>query len=366
VASSRIQYGGSVNWIGHGSGRDQLSYNFLASSDTLPTGGLEYMSHSFAYTRRITASNDISVALSVVTLTSGGRTAYHPRFQVDARHRFSTLPGFFAPGSHGLITGQVFQDDSGSGEYKDGARGIADIEIVLDGKRSTRSDARGVYSFDHVPAGAHQIEAIPHLSSPYYFTTSSTQPAETNSRVNFGLAFSAGQVFGYVRNDTRHPIGGVSVHIRNGAHEFTVQSDDNGRFERRSLPKGSYEVWIDPMSVPAGYALAGLKHGNVEVREGASSEWDADLKAIRSIAGKIVAYDRNKGGEVGVAGAVVVLGELQCAVVTDKSGIYRFKELPSGTYTIAVVYRGKEHTQSVSLGEGPDLVRDANINVGAN
>lgn len=365
VASTRMQYGASVNWIGHGSGHDQLSYNFLASDDTLPTGNMAYMSHSFAYTRRITATNDVSVALSLVSLTSMGRTGLHPRFQVDARHRFTSVPAFFAPGGHGLISGRVFQDDAGTGNYTDDAHGLTDIEIVLDGQRRTRTDARGVYAFDHVPAGPHEIEAIPHLNSPYYFTTSSTQPAEINARINFGIAFSAGQVFGYVRNDASHPVDSVTVHIRGPAQEFTANSDDNGRFERRSLPRGEYEVWIDPMSIPAGYALVGLKHGTVEVNEGASAEWDASLKAIRSIAGRIVAYDPTKGREVGVSSAVVLLRELPCAVVTDKNGNYRFKELPPGTYTVAVVYHGKEHTSTVSLREDPDQIRDANINVGA-
>lgn len=365
VASTRMQYGASVNWVGHGSGHDQLSYNFLASDDTLPTGNMEYMSHSIAYTRRITATNDISVAFSLVSVGNSGRMVYHPRFQVDARHRFTNMPSFFAPGGHGLIAGRVFQDDSGSGEYTDAAHGIGDVEIVLDGQRRTRTDARGTYTFDHVPAGSHEIQAIPHVNSAYYFTTSSTQPAEIDSRVNFGIAFSAGQIFGYIHNDARHPVGSVAVHIRNAAQDLTVTSDDNGRFERRSLPKGTYEVWVDPMSLPAGYALGGLKHGTVEVSEGASAEWDADLKAIRSIAGKIVAYDRAKGKEVGIAGAVVVLRELPCAVVTDKNGLYRFKDLPSGTYTIAVVYQGREHTSAVSLGEDPEQVRDGNINVGA-
>ena len=365
IASERLQYGASVNWVGHGAGRDQFSYNFLASNDSLPTGAMDYVSHSLAYTRRITANNDLSVAFSLVSVATGRNATYHPRFQVDARHRFTSVPAFFAPGSHGLIAGRVFQDDAATGEYTEQARGISDVEVVLDGERHTRTDARGAYAFDHVAAGAHRIEAIPHLSAPYYFTTSSAQAAEINSRVNFGVAFSAGQVFGYIRNDSRTPVGLVTVHIRNAAGEFTVKSDDNGRFERRSLPQGKYEVWVDPMSLPAGYALAGLTRGTVEVNSGGSSRWDADLKAIRTIGGRIVAYDRNKGQDVGVPGAVVVLRELACAVVTDKNGNFRFKELPSGSYTVTVVYQGREHTSAVSLGEGPDLVRDANINVGA-
>ncbi len=364
-ASQRLQYGASATWIGRGSGRDQFSYNFLANTDILPTGNTAYASHSLAYTRRITESNDISVAVSLVSVAAAGRSSYHPRVQVDARHRFSSIPDFFAPGSHGLISGRVFEDDEVTGELTEDAKGIADVELVLDGQRRTRSDARGLYSFDHVPAGQHRIEAIPRLSAPFYFTTASAETTEINSRVNFGVAFSAGQIFGFIRNDAHHAIGGVSLHIRHADADLVVKSDDTGRFERRSLPKGTYEISVDPMSLPAGYVLAGLRSGTVEVNAGSSAQWDLSLKAVRSIAGKIVAYDRVKGEEVGVASAVVSLREIPCAVVTDKNGVYRFKELPAGTYTVSVVYSGKEHTTSVTLVEDPQQVRDANINVGA-
>lgn len=364
VASQRTQYGASVSWIGRGSGRDQFTYNFLASNDSLSTGNMLYASHSLAYTRRITESNDISVAVSLVSVAAGGHGSYHPRVQVDARHRFSTIPDFFVPGSHGMISGRVFQDDEVTGEYTDSAKGIADVEMVLDGQRRTRTDARGMYAFDHIPAGQHRVEAIPRLNAPFYFTTASSDTAEINSRVNFGIAFSAGQIFGYIRNDANHAIAGVTVHVRNSTADFVVKSDDAGRFERRSLPKGTYELAVDAMSLPVGYALTGLKSGNVEVNAGAAAEWDISLKAIRSISGKILAYDTRKQQEVGLANAVVTLRELSCAVVTDKNGAFRFKELPAGTYTVSVVYQGKEHTTTIVLGEDPQQVRDANINVG--
>jgi hypothetical protein len=88
------------------------------------------------------------------------------------------------------------------------------------------------------------------------------------------------------------------------------------------------------------------------------------VKASRSVAGKVVAYDAKKGREVPLAGAVVTLRELRCAVLTDKNGLYRFKDLPAGRYTVSVVHNGREFVVPVSLPGGPALVRDANFNAG--
>ena len=364
VAPQRLQFGGSLGWISHGSGRDQFSYNFLADRDRLPGGNTSYLSHAVVYTRQVTANNDVSVAFSLISLDSGGRGAYHPRFQVDARHRFNSLPGFFALGSHGLITGHVFQDDAATGLYRDGARGLAGIEMVLDGERRTRTTANGAYFFDHVPAGNHEIEAIPHLAAPYYFTTASSESVDINSRADFGIAFSAGQFFGFVRNDAELPIGGVTVRLRAGNSEIVSQTGDDGRFDRRSLPPGGYEISLDPASLPAGYWLPGLKSALDAVSAGNATQQDFMVKAIRSLGGRVLAYDVAAGQEVAVAGVVVTLHELDCAVVTDAKGFYRFRELPAGTYTVSVVYNGVEHTVPVTLGAGPIMVRDANVNVG--
>lgn len=363
IARERLQGGASLGWTNQRLG--QFSYNLLLSRDALASGSTQYQSHTLVYTRQLTPNNDISFAFSLVSVGSGGQHAYHPRFQVEGRHRFNSLPMFLAPGSTGVISGHIFQDDAASGQYDQTLNGIEDVEIVLDGQKSARSDAHGYYSFDHVPAGTHQVRAIPHIRRPYYFTTSSEQVTEINSRVNFGIAFAAGQLFGFVRNDARQPIPGVVVRIRNEKVDTSVKSGDDGRFERRSLPQGAYEVAIDAASLPAGYWLAGLRSVTVEVSPAASAEADFTMKAVRALGGRIAAYDSAAGKEVGVAGAVVTLHEIPCAVVTDKNGLYRFKELPAGNYTVSVVHKGKEYTVMVVLSNDPSLVRDANINVGA-
>lgn len=364
LAPERLQFGGSVNWMSRGPGHDQFSYNFLANRDTLLTGNTSYMSHAIVYTRQVTATNDISVAFSLVSFTTLGHGAWHPRLQLDARHRFNSLPTFFAPGSHGNISGHVFRDDAATGRYREASPGLAGVEVVLDGQRRTRTTATGLYIFDHVPAGSHQVEAIPHTPAAYYFTTSSSETAEINSRVNFGIAFSAGQVFGFITNDAGAPIGGVAVHLHGQNGDLTIQTGDDGRFDRGSLPPGAYEISLDAASLPAGYWLTGLKKVTVAVNAGAAAQQDFSVKAIRSIAGKVVAYDTRKAHEVPVAGAVVTLRELGCAVLTDKNGVYRFRELPAGNYTVSVVYNGKEHVVAAELSDDPSLVRDANVNVG--
>lgn len=364
LALRRRQIGGSLTWTQRGSGHGQLTYNFLRDSEQLVSGRSGFVSHTITFSRQLTASNEVGFSLSLFSAGTSLTGAYHARYQLDYRHRFNQMPSFFAPGGHGSISGHVFRDDAATGEYAAELPPIAGAEIVLDGRERRRSSEKGFYLFEHVSPGPHRIEMIAHSDRPSYFTTPSSSEVEINARVNFGIAFAAGHVFGYVRSDAGEPIGGVSVRLKSGQQEITLQTGDNGLFERDALPQGTYTVAIDPDSVPAGYWLAGLKKQKLTVEAGQPAEIDFRLKASRAVIGRVLAYDPQKGREVPLAGAVVTLREIRSAVVSDKNGAFRFKDLPAGPYTAAVVYKGKEITGSVVLAGGPSMVSDLDLKVG--
>jgi Carboxypeptidase regulatory-like domain len=364
LALRRRQLGGSLTWTQRGSGHGQFTYTFLRDSEQLITGRSGFVSHTITFSRQLTPSNEIGFSLALFSAGTALTGAYHARYQCDFRHRFSQMPSFFAPGGHGSISGNVFRDDAASGEYAPGLPPIAGAEIVLDGKQSRRSNEKGFYLFEHVVAGPHRIEIIPHTDGPSYFTTPSNSEVEINSRVNFGIAFASGHVFGYVRSDAGEPIAGVTVRLKSAQKEIELHTGDNGLFERDALPQGSYTVSVDADSVPAGYWLAGLKKQKLTVEPGRPAEVNFQVKASRAVIGHVLAYDPQKAREVPVAGAVVTLHEIPGAVVSDKNGIFRFKDLPAGPYTVAVVYKGKEITSTVTLAGGPSMVSDLDLKVG--
>jgi len=60
----------------------------------------------------------------------------------------------------------------------------------------------------------------------------------------------------------------------------------------------------------------------------------------------------------------VRLKELTQEVKTGPSGAYIFRNLPAGTYTIAIENEGKEITRTVILTPAPANVRDIDLNAG--
>ncbi len=362
LALRRRQVGGNLTWMRRSSSRDQVTYNFLHEADELTSGQNTFTTHTLTYSRQVTPSNEAGLSLSMF---DAGPGPYRVRYQFDYRHHFNSLPSFFAPNAHGGISGYVFRDDSGTGEFSQGMAGLEGAEVVLDADHHARTDGRGFYLFQHVAAGPHRLEVIPHAGQAFYFTTPSAVSAEINSRVNFGVAFALGHVFGSVLNDSGEPIGGVAIHMKGAKQEITLHAGDNGQFDHNGIAEGRYAVAVDANSVPPGYYLGQLEAATLEVEPGNPARVDFQIKAMRAVVGRVLAFDSHKGREVAVSGVVVVLKELSCAVLTDKNGTFRFRDLPAGRYTVSAVYREKETAQDVVLAGGPSLVSDLVLRVGA-
>ncbi len=362
LAQRRRQFGGNLTWMRRTGARDQFTYNFLHEADELLSSQSSFTTHTLTYSRQVTPSNEAGFSLSLFDVGPG---PYRVRYQFNYRHHFATLPSFFAPNAHGGISGYVFRDDSGTGEFVRGMPVLEGAEVVLDAEHHARTDGRGFYMFQHVAAGPHRLEVLPHAGSAFYFTTPSVISAEINSQVNFGIAFALGHVFGAVLNDSGAPVAGVTIRLKGPKQEITLQSGDNGHFDRNGVAEGSYAVAVDVNSVPPGYFLGRLESSTVNVEPGNPAEVDFQIKAMRAIVGRVLAYDARKTREVPVNDVVVTLKELHCAVIADKNGVFRFRDLPAGRYTVAVVYRDREIAQEVALPGGPALVSDLVLRVGA-
>jgi hypothetical protein len=88
------------------------------------------------------------------------------------------------------------------------------------------------------------------------------------------------------------------------------------------------------------------------------------VKAMRSIAGKVMVYDNQALKTVPFAGATVHLKELSLETKTGENGAFIFRSLPAGTYTIMLEHQGKEITRQVVLPTGPANIRDIELNAG--
>jgi carboxypeptidase family protein len=390
LAPARNDLNASLSWISQRQDRRKIDLTYFNSNTQLLQGSNFILATAtVSYSQRLHATNDIVASASLVRTTSFGVTTTKPLYSISLQHRFYTVPGLLLPGRHGMIEGHIFRDDDSRGLYNAQLPGIAGIEVRLDDNRVTRTDARGYYSFHHVSYGVHRVEAQYRSDEPFFYTTDSPATADINSTVDFGINFAKGQIFGYLLNDAGSGISGIAVELKRGpcgtdlgAPGAPVSRDrggaapgcevltrrvttgENGKFAFTGLAPGDYSIATLPESYPPGYALADLAGNTVTVESGKPASAEFHVRALRSIAGKVLIYDKATLQTVPLAGATVRLKELSLEVKTGANGAYIFRNLAAGTYTLAIENDGKETTRTVTLPAEPTSLRDVDLNAG--
>ncbi len=98
----------------------------------------------------------------------------------------------------------------------------------------------------------------------------------------------------------------------------------------------------------------------------ATAQPEFTLNAVRNISGRVTIYEPAAQQVVPVSGIVVLLRELARECVADKNGVYLFRDLPPGPYSLVVVYQGRESKREITLPDGPAFPRNIDINLAAN
>jgi hypothetical protein len=187
--------------------------------------------------------------------------------------------------------------------------------------------------------------------------------SDIDAEVNFGVALSVARLFGSVRGDTGTGLSGVEITVSKGQELFRAQTDAEGRFRVEGLSSGEYQVKLDRDSIPPGYSVKELETQRTIVDPSASGQCAFILRAIRNISGRVTIYDRRSQSEISVPHVMVLLRELSRESVTDEDGIYLFRDLPAGSYTLTVLYEGEESRKEVMLPDGPVFPKGIDINL---
>jgi len=366
LAPARNDLSASVGWISQHPNRRKIDFSYFKSNTELLQGGNFILSTAtVSYSQRLRSTNDIVASASWVRTTNNDVTTTKPLFSISLQHRFYTVPTMLLPGRHGMIAGHIFRDDDSTGLYNAQSPAVGGVEVRLDENRVTHTDARGYYSFHHVPFGVHRVEAKYQNDEPFFYTTDSPATADMNATVDFGINFAKGQIFGYLLNDAGSGINGITVELKNERITRRVTTGANGKFSFTGLAPGDYSLVTLPDSYPPGYVLGDLAAQTLTVEPGKPASAQFKVRALRSIAGKVMIYDKATLQPVPMAGVTVHLKELSLEVKTSPAGAYIFRNLPAGTYTIAIENEGKEISRSVTLPTEPTNLRDVDLNSGS-
>jgi len=367
ISLARLQTGTDLTWSNHGSFRQQVHFSFLYNKDDLLLGGNQTAIGTFSYSLKSKNNNEFYASISLFRSNTAGIPGWRtiPLFQITFRRRFGGAPSFIIPRRRGIISGVVFADDGATGAYRPGGPLLAGVEVVLDDTRRIRTDRSGHYVFSGVSYGPHFVEVVYQSASPFFFTTTSRVQSDADTEVNFGVGLSSARLFGFVRSDSGLGLSGVEISISKGVQHFSARTDDNGEFRIEGLPDGEYDASLDRDSVPPGYSLADLETQRTSVNASARAQIVFTLRAIRNISGRVTIYDGALHQDMPMPGIKVLLTESSRSSVTDENGIYLFRDLRSGSYTVCVNYQGKQFHRDVTLSDAPSFVKGIDIKVGA-
>jgi Carboxypeptidase regulatory-like domain len=408
LAPARNDLSAALSWISQHPNRRKIDLSYFTSNTELVRGHFILTTATFSYSQRLRSSNDIVGSASLVRAGNNGVITTRALFSISLQHRFFTVPGLLLPGRHGVIEGHIFRDDDSTGRYQAQLPAIAGVEVRLDGDRAARTDAHGHYLFHHVPFGVHHVEARFDSGEPFFYTTDSPATADMNATVDFGINFAKGQIYGYLLNDAGTGIGGITVELANEKVTRRAMTGENGKFAFTGLAPGGYSVATLPDSYPSGYALQDLAAQTITVESGKPAAAQFKVRALRSIAGKVVVYDKSTLQTVPLAGVTVRLKKqppefsaglspetakglppeaaklpeaarelpleakdlsreakgLSLEAKTGPNGAYIFRNLPAGTYILALENDGKAITRAVTLPPEPANLRDVDLNAG--
>jgi len=362
----RTQVGGTVDWSTRGAHKRDLSYSFLYNDNQALQGSTEEVVHTLSLTQSITRSDNLALSCSILELKNPRSSdEYTPLCYIAWRHQFQHVPYFVIPERRGTITGNVFRDDQSRGEFEPGMPPLPEVEVMLDDRRRTLTIGDGSYRFPNVSRGKHKIEAIYSSRAAFFFTTPSSLEVEEDATVNFGIGYTLSGLMGRVVNDAGQGVAAVNISIESRGKKWSASTEGDGAFFISSLVAGDYAVQADEDSLPPGYA-AGAFGEPRNVTVGASSPGRADftVRALRSISGTVLGYNRAGSRYVPVPDAPVDLLEPGLTGTTDSAGRYLFRDLAAGTFTISVQTRAGTLRREVQLGAQPVDLGNVDFKIG--
>ncbi|MDE7074255.1 MAG: carboxypeptidase regulatory-like domain-containing protein [Odoribacter sp.] len=200
------------------------------------------------------------------------------------------------------------------------------------------TDANGTFQFNDVEAGDYNIE----VSCYGYFNNKRNVVINAGGNavlVDISLGKSVGTVYGIIKDNVNNqPLSGCSVTLMPIGATITTGAD--GVFQFNDVIAGTYSVETSCN----GY-FSNKK--NVIINEGTTSV-PVDIFLVKATAGSVYGMVKDNTTNQPLEGCSVLLLPIGTTVTTGTDGIFQFKDLEAGNYSIKVS-RQDYHSNSKNI-----------------
>ncbi len=276
------------------------------------------------------------------------------------------------------LNGQVYHDVNLNSQFNSGVdRPLSQMTVWLDEQLSTTTDSGGYYKFDGIATGTHRVRVdTATLPARLIFATEDLKVAVMPYRANRQdfRAIPSGRIEGTVSIVKMDDAGTAQAKPYPDAHLFATGNRDtfsegDGGFVLGDIPPGTYELKVDPTSIPAGF-VARPEVRAVEVKPGQTTK-SVEFRLVRPVIAKAAppptapgvlegnVWENRIGGKVPVPGVQIAI-DGKTAATTDAEGHYQIPKVPAGTRQVSVA------TGELPQGLAPGAVDRAAVKVPSN
>jgi hypothetical protein len=338
----RLQAGLNLGWAGASARGDRLRLLAVYSRDEGIRATRDSRITTLTYSRRILRATDLYGSYSWWQTSSSGRNDSGRTADVGVRQQFSGIPPWLR--RSGAVEGFAFLDPDMRGNRTVSSAPLSEIEVTLDGVRTTRTDGTGAYAFRNVAPGRHTVAAQLPATPRAFFTTASHVETQGPARVDFGLVWAAARIAGRVISDAGTGVAGVVLSaIALHGIPIGATSDAEGAFVF-AVPPGSFRIVLAPESLPAGYSLSGAPEQAVSATADLPQSLVFLVQARRSIAGYAAGASEVRIESLGLSAPV------------DGTGNFLFRAMPAGTFTLTAVIGGQVFHRTLTVPAGPAMI----------
>lgn len=359
ISPVHYQAGTSLSWRARGEREPRLDLAINYIRDALVSRTQESGIASATYTLRVTPALELAAQYSrYFSRQDDGEWRGLSGWNLALRHRFNDLP---TPGSifaqRGEVSGIVFADPEGRGEYFRGANGIAGVEVWLDGAIKATTASNGRFAFSGVRAGTHQVEARYTSAKPFRYTTPARIETDIDAPVAIGIGSIAGHLTANIRTTDGTPVDHVQIIVQDG--QRLMMADSSGGKSSIDLPRAeTVHVSVNTDSLPAGYLVVDGGPKSVRIEEGKPAQVDFVLQPLRSISGRVTTVN---GENTPLRNVRVVFDQDAATSTTDEEGDYVFRNISSGAHTVTAFHAGEKVSRQIDVPTAPSAMRDVSL-----